>query len=120
MSGRAACVWAVNVGTKESETGAQSLYFSTLEHVAILFFTSLLAYVSVSACICEELWCQDSPRGMNILSCMFLGTTLLRFWSVQSFVNVLNFHMHSHLSTSMNVAVMEGGQSLSFRKPATE
>ena len=71
----------------------------------------LIAYVSAPACVRRNLGCQRSPRGMNILSCMLLGTTLLRLWSVQSPIIMLNFHLRSHLSLSMNMAVIEGGQS---------
>lgn len=69
----------------------------------------LVAYVSAPACVRRSLRCQHSPRGMNILSLMFLGTTLLRLWSVQSPV-MLNFHLCSHLS-AWTWPVIEGGQS---------
>lgn len=53
----------------------------------------LVAYVSAPACVRRSLGCQHSPRGMTLLSCMFLGTTWLRLWSVRSPVTMLHFHL---------------------------
>lgn len=88
VSGRAARVCAVTDG-RRAEAGAQTCIFYTGAGGE----SPLTAYVSAPACVRRNLGCPRSPRGMNILSCMFLGTTLLRLWSVQSPVTMLNFHL---------------------------